>query len=78
MFYKYQVSYWLDGELMDECGIAFGKSFTELSEHLAHWYGDTYISSIDISALDLDTDCPVLPIKNKVLLDQVVEAVEIV
>ncbi len=77
MFYKYKVSYWLDGDLLDGCGIVFGKTIMEATEYLSQWYGSEYMANLAMDAIDLDTTCPVLDFNtNYEVLDNAVEAME--
>lgn len=78
MFYKYEVSFWFDGCLSDDCGIVFGHSITEVAEHLGQWYGKDVIANLAIDAIDLDISVPVLPFNGQLaLVNQVVEVMEL-
>ena len=75
MFYKYEVTYWFDDNLADSCGIVFGKSVIDATEHLSYWYGR--IANLTLDAIDLDTTCPVLDFNSDYkTLEAAVEAVE--
>ena len=77
MFYAYQVSYWFDGNLSDGCGIVFGTTVVEATDHLAQWYGQDDIANLALDAIDLDTSCPVLDFNSDYkVLEAAVEAVE--
>jgi hypothetical protein len=77
MFYKYQVSYWCDGNLNDGCGIVFGVTIVKATEYLTMWYGEDCLSSLTLDAIDLDVNMPVLDFNSDYkVLEAAIEAVE--
>ena len=65
MYYKYKVVYYDDSDKKQRkaSGLVFAEYYSNAAKHLENYYGEDFISSINIEAID--NECPIHEIKNK-------------